>query len=79
VGEFTARRYFQQFSFNARIGDPACTDFTPDQDHPSGDHYLHAPGQICHECGRVIEAGQTARRRGETGCVHDECPPREDS
>lgn len=38
------------------------------------DHFAHAAGKICIACGRTIEAGQAARRRGETGWVHDVCP-----
>ena len=39
------------------------------------DHAAHAPGRICQACGRPIEAGQDARRRGEEDWVHDVCPP----
>lgn len=38
------------------------------------DHFAHAAGKICQTCGRKIEAGQVARRRGETDWVHDACP-----
>jgi len=48
-------------------------DLTP-KDRPGGDHFAHAAGRICQRCDRVIEAGQPARRRGETGWVHDVCP-----
>jgi len=37
------------------------------------DRYAHAEGEVCHKCGGTIEAGQQARRRGETGWVHDMC------
>ena len=30
---------------------------------------------ICQACGRVIEPGQAARRRGESNWAHDVCPP----
>jgi len=48
-------------------------DLTPNQ-RPAGDHYAHAPGRICAKCDGPIEAHQPARRRGETGWVHDVCP-----
>lgn len=48
-------------------------DFTPN-DRPEGDHFAHAAGRICAKCDRLIEARQPARRRGETGWVHDVCP-----
>ena len=38
------------------------------------EHYAHAPGQECPRCGRVIEAGQTARLIGDGDWVHDMCP-----
>jgi hypothetical protein len=38
------------------------------------DHFAHAAGKACKSCGRVIEAGQPARRRGETEWAHDVCP-----
>lgn len=38
------------------------------------DHYAHAAGAICEKCDHMIEAAQIARRRGETGWVHDMCP-----
>ena len=44
-------------------------------DQPAGeDHFAHAAGKICKSCDRVIEAGQPARRRGETEWAHDVCP-----
>jgi len=44
-------------------------------EQPTGeDHFAHATGKTCKACGRTIEAGQTARRRGETDWVHDVCP-----
>jgi hypothetical protein len=33
-----------------------------------------APGQACARCGRVIEAGQEARRRADGQWVHEICP-----
>jgi len=41
----------------------------------AADHFLHAAGQICKKCDRLIEARQPARRKGEDGWVHDGCPP----
>jgi hypothetical protein len=49
-------------------------DFTPTQDRAAGDHFAHAPGRTCLKCGRVIEAGQPARKRGESRWAHDACP-----
>lgn len=34
----------------------------------------HAPGKICKNCDRRIEACEVARRRGESDWVHDVCP-----
>jgi len=39
------------------------------------DHCAHAAGAICESCGQAIEAEQPARRRGDSGWVHDVCPP----
>jgi hypothetical protein len=49
-------------------------DLTPPESRVAGDHFAHAAGRICKTCDRVIEAGQAARRRGESGWVHDVCP-----
>ena len=38
------------------------------------DHSAHAAGKTCKACGQMIEAEQTARRRGETEWAHDVCP-----
>jgi hypothetical protein len=38
------------------------------------DRYAHAEGEVCQKCSGTIEAEQRARRRGETGWVHDMCP-----
>jgi hypothetical protein len=38
------------------------------------DHFAHAAGKVCKTCGRAIEAGQVARRRGEADWAHDVCP-----
>ena len=38
------------------------------------DHSAHAAGKTCKACGQTIEAGQAARRRGETEWAHDVCP-----
>jgi len=42
--------------------------------HTGEDHFAHATGKTCKACGRTIEAGQAARRRGETDWAHDVCP-----
>lgn len=52
-------------------------DFTP-KDRPAGDLYAHAPGRICKKCDRRINASEPARRRGESGWVHDVCPLTDD-
>jgi hypothetical protein len=39
------------------------------------DHAAHVAGKVCVTCGREIETGQPARRRGESGWAHDICPP----
>jgi hypothetical protein len=43
---------------------------------PSGreDHELHAAGQVCARCGKVIEAGQDVRRRSDGRWLHETCP-----
>ncbi len=38
------------------------------------DNELHAVGQACWRCGRVIEAGQEVRRRADGRWVHEVCP-----
>lgn len=46
-----------------------------DADRQTGeDHFAHAAGKTCKTCGNAIEAGQPARRRGETDWAHDVCP-----
>lgn len=52
-------------------------DFTPNESRASGDHFAHARGKVCAKCDRPIEAREPARRRGESGWVHDVCtdPP----
>jgi len=49
-------------------------DYLADDDPAREDHYAHAAGATCEKCDRMIEATQVARRRGETGWVHDMCP-----
>jgi hypothetical protein len=34
----------------------------------------HAPGQVCGRCGKVIAAGQDARRRPDGSWIHEVCP-----
>jgi hypothetical protein len=52
----------------------ANADFSERDRHTGEDHSAHAAGKICKSCGRTIEAGQPARRRGETDWAHDVCP-----
>jgi hypothetical protein len=52
----------------------ADADLDEGDKHAGKDHFAHATGKICKACGRTIEAGQAARRRGETDWVHDVCP-----
>jgi hypothetical protein len=51
----------------------ADADFSQGE-HAQEDHSAHAAGEICKSCGHTIEAGQAARRRGETEWAHDVCP-----
>ena len=65
----------QQFLITAESKALADADVN-DPDRVSGeDHFAHAPGRTCLACGREIEKGQAARRRGETDWAHDVCPP----
>ena len=52
----------------------ADADFSEGEQQTGEDHFAHATGKTCKSCGRVIEAGQPARRRGETEWAHDVCP-----
>jgi hypothetical protein len=52
----------------------ADADFDEAERPPGEDHFAHATGKTCKSCGLVIEAGQPARRRGETEWAHDVCP-----
>lgn len=52
----------------------ADADFSERDRHTGEDHFAHAAGKMCKSCGHTIEAGQAARRRGETDWVHDVCP-----
>lgn len=58
-------------SESRRIAD---ADFSQGNPHAEDDHFAHATGKTCKSCGRMIEAGQAARRRGETEWAHDVCP-----
>ena len=49
-------------------------DFSEPGQDTGEDHSAHAAGKTCKSCGHTIGAGQPARRRGETGWVHDVCP-----
>ncbi len=49
-------------------------DFS-DSEVPGEDHAAYAPpGRICVRCHHAIEAGEPARRRGESGWAHETCP-----
>ena len=50
------------------------TDFTDSRNGTVSDAFSHAPGRICKNCDRPIEARQPARRRGADDWVHDVCP-----
>jgi hypothetical protein len=50
-------------------------DFGEPGEYTGEDHAAHAAGKVCVHCDRRIEAGQAARRRGESGWGHDTCPP----
>jgi hypothetical protein len=52
----------------------ADADFEESERDTGEDHFAHAAGKTCATCGRTIEAGQVARRHGETDWVHDVCP-----
>ena len=51
------------------------TDDAGDSIGSGADHFSHAAGQICQNCDRRIEGREPARRKGESGWVHDVCPP----
>jgi hypothetical protein len=50
------------------------TDFTDSRNDTVSDAFSHAPGRICKNWDRPIEARQPARRRGADDWVHDVCP-----
>jgi hypothetical protein len=50
------------------------TDFDEHDRTAREDQAAHAPGKTCEKCGQPITARQDARRRGESGWVHDVCP-----
>jgi hypothetical protein len=66
----------QQRWIAAQSKELADSDFGEHDRETGEDHFAHAAGQICAACDRLIEPRQEARRRGETGWVHDVCPPR---
>lgn len=66
--------YPPQRWIRSRIDELENADFTPNDRPAADDQMAHAPGRFCKKCDRMIEAGQPARRRGETGWVHDMCP-----
>ena len=52
----------------------ADADFAEPGRETGEDHSAHTAGKTCASCGQQIGASQPARRRGETGWVHDVCP-----
>jgi hypothetical protein len=64
----------QQGYVNAQTKQLADTDFTEADQDTGEDHSAHAAGRTCEKCGDPITARQAARRRGESGWVHDVCP-----
>jgi hypothetical protein len=60
-----------------RVAEAEHADLTLTQ-RVADDHFAHAPGRICKKCDRLIAAGQPARRRGESGWVHDACQVTDD-
>jgi hypothetical protein len=64
----------QQFLITAESKTLADADVDNPDRVTGEDHSAHAPGRTCLECGRVIEKGQAARRRGEADWAHDVCP-----
>lgn len=50
-------------------------DFSGSVQPPGEDHSAYAPpGRMCMRCDRMIEIGEPARRRGESGWAHETCP-----
>ena len=49
-------------------------DFGQPDEAAGADHAAHVAGRVCDRCGQPIEASQDARRRGESGWIHDVCP-----
>jgi hypothetical protein len=68
-------RGLAQAWIDAKSRDLAEQDFGErDGDRPKGeDHELHAAGQVCAYCGRVISASQPARLVGENDWAHKDC------
>lgn len=64
----------QQSFIAAESRQLADADLSPGDQPSEEDHFAHATGKTCKTCGRAIEAGQPARRRGETEWSHDVCP-----
>ncbi len=61
----------QMATESGRVAD---ADFSNDDRDTGEDHFARAGGKTCKNCGGTIEAGQPARRRGETDWAHDTCP-----
>jgi hypothetical protein len=64
----------QQGQMDAESKSLAHADYGEHDRASEEDHAAHAPGRTCKACGRTIEPGQNARRRGEADWVHDVCP-----
>lgn len=64
----------QQFLITAESRILADADVKEDERPGGEDHFAHAPGRTCKACGKIIEPGQAARRRGESDWAHDVCP-----
>ena len=62
--------FIPQTQANMTVVELENKDYTPSE-RPAGDLYAHAPGRICKKCDRRIRASDVARRRGESGWVHD--------
>jgi hypothetical protein len=65
----------QQSLISAESRRLAGEDFSDSDQVPGEDHAAYAPpGRMCVRCGHMIEVGEPARRRGESGWAHETCP-----
>ena len=77
LGHFAAQLMGAQMPISPPAGESmalAHVDFNEHDRTTGEDHFAHAAGRACKACGRTIESGQAARRRGEADWVHDVCP-----